>query len=291
MKRVVLTLVLSGVAAFGVGQGIPRMPVIPVDRSGTGQPPAPDPSGVYSGVVTLSLGTQGSFTQTWWIPLKAQPCSDCAPGQYAVGATDFQLTNYLYGTERGSVSGVVNPDGTALLEFRAANCTFLSLGDGGGSAYQGGGLGPAPGQTLVVAGGVLSGRISGRDCFGQLIIADISLPKQPGVQVEQCPYRGGSYNGAFANSLGQSKAGPVILQQAGCAFSGYSAGAGAAVDARQTGPTSGVFDVNFTPPCSGTASGTAQIQSNGVISGNYSGTVGTCVATQAITGSFTLTPQ
>jgi hypothetical protein len=208
-----------------------------------------------------------------------------------VGATDYELANYTYGTERGSVSGVVNPDGTALLELRAQNCTFLTLGDGGGSAYQGGGLGPAPGQALVVTGGVLSGRISGHDCFGQLIVADVVLVKQPGVQAEQCPYRGGSYYGTFSNSLGQSNAGNVILQQAGCSFSGYSAGAGAAVDARQTGPSAATFDVNFTPPCSGTASGTAQLQSNGVIAGSYSGTLGGCVSTQNLTGSFTLTPQ
>jgi hypothetical protein len=282
----------AGIAAFAVGQGVPREPVILSDRGGSTAPPIlPDPSGVYSGSVTFLLGSRGSFTQTWRIPLKTQPCSACEAGQYVVGATDYQLTSYSYGIERGSVSGVINTDGTAFLELRAANCTFLSLGDGGGSAYQGGQLGPAPGRALSVANGIISGRLSGYDCFGQLVIADISIQRQPGAQVQQCSYRGGSYYGSYANSLGQSDAGPVILQQAACAFSGYSAGARAAIDAHQTSPSSATFDVNPTPPCTGTASGNAQIQSNGVIAGTYSGTLGGCVATQPVTGSFTLTPQ
>jgi len=291
MKRIACSSLLAGIATFTAGQGVPRMPVVPASQSGTSQQ-LPDPTGIYSGSVTFSLGTQGTFTQTWRIPIKAQRCSDCGAGQYAVGGTDYQLLVYDGGaTERGSVSGIVNADGTAFLELRAANCTFLSVGLGGVSAYQSGHLGPAPGTKVKFSGGVLSGRLSGYDCFGQLLTADISLHKQAG-PVSQCPYRGGYYSGTFSNSLGESFSGAVLLEQAGCAFSGFSPEGHATVDGIQTGSSTASFDVFFTPPCTGSASGTAQIFSNGVITGVSSGTIGGCYpTTRSITSSFTLTPN
>lgn len=285
-------LLLAGVGTYALAQSSPRMPVILSDR-GTDEPqPAPDPSGVYSGSVTFTLGTQGSFTQTWRIPIKAQPCTQCEIGQYVLTSTDYALTTYNFGTERGSVWGVVNNSGDAFLELRAVNCPFLSLGLGGASFFHGGSLGPAPGQPLRIANGLISGRLSGYDCFGQLIVANLSLHKEPGAQPRTCPYFGGYYFGSYANSCGGSASGYAILTQSGCAISGYSAGARSAIDVTITSPTTATFKVNFTDGCSGTASGNAQI-SGGVITGTYSGTseggAGCCLP-GPVSGSFTLTP-
>jgi|KBSSwiStaDraftv2_1062776.scaffolds.fasta_scaffold24259_3 hypothetical protein len=287
-----LSLLVTTAAALA--QHATRTRPVLADRGGSSTPPQlPDPSGTYAGSVTFTVaGQQGTFTQTWYVPIKTRACSECMPGQYAFGGTDYQLVQYgdEAAPERGSVSGVINADGTAFLELRAANCTYLSFGLGGSSAYQSGTLGPAPGTKLKIANGTLTGRLSGYDCFGQLITADLSIHKQSS-NVSQCSYRGGYYFGTFTNSLGQTLSGDVLIEQAGCAFSGFSPEGHAAIDAVQISSSSVNIDAYFTPPCSGTASGTGQIHSDGSITGTTTGTISGCVATQSITDSFTLVPE
>lgn len=292
MERPFVSLLLAALASTVLAQSAPRGPVILSSRGGgTDTQPSPDPSGVYSGSVTFTLGTQGTFTQTWRIPIKAQPCPECEPGQYVVGSTDYSLATYLFGTERGSVWGVVNPGGDGFLELRAVNCNFLNLGLGGASFYHSGGLGPSPGNRLHVANGLITGRISGYDCFGQLITANVALAKEGGAIPRVCTYYGGDWYGAYSNSCGGAAEGWTNLQQAGCAVSGYSAPARSAIDVTITGPSTASVRINFTDGCEGSATGTAQI-SGGVISGTYSGTsqggAPGCCLPGPVTGSFTL---
>src|SRR3954471_19135259 len=78
--------------------------VVPIDRcAGSSSPTIPNPSGVYAGSVTFTLGTQGSFTQRWSIPLKSQACPACDPGQYVLAGTHYDLMVYRNGgIDRGS---------------------------------------------------------------------------------------------------------------------------------------------------------------------------------------------
>lgn len=292
MQRAMACLILAIVAASAPGQTAPRAPVILSDRGGDSSPqPGPDPSGVYSGSVTFSFGT-GTFTQNWRIPLKSQACPTCAVGQYVLSGTNYDLIEYEGGAiDRGSVAAAVSGDGTGLLALDGTNCSYISLGLGGASVYRGGRAGPSPGADFKVANDRLTGRLSGYDCFGNLVVADLDLRKEGGVQARTCAYFGGIYFGSYANSCGGSQAGDVILTQAGCAISGYSAGARTAIQGIITSATTATFDFESTAGC-GYGSGTAQI-SNGVISGSYSGTSNGgpgCCPPGPITGNFSLVP-
>lgn len=294
-RRLLIAIALGCSVPHLLGaQGVPRQPVNPVRRGSnptpTPPPSSPDPSGVYSGAVTFTLGTQGTFTHTWRISLKAQPCPECPAGQYVVRDTDYELVNYIFGTERGSVWGVIDPGGDGFIELKGVNCNFLSLGLGGASFFYSGGLGPSAGNRLHVANGVISGRISGYDCFGQLVFGDVHLTKESGA-ARTCTFYGGDWSGSYVNSCGGSAQGYTNLQQAGCVISGYSAAAKCAIDATITGPSTATVRINFTDGCKGSATGSAEI-TNGVISGNYSGTIDNdsfgCCLPGPISGSFTL---
>lgn len=291
MKRLAAPVLLFAVAgAYALAQGAPRMPVIPVDRGGSGPQPAPDPSGVYSGPVTFTFGTQ-SYTQTWRIPLKAQACPTCEVGQYVLSGTNYSLISYdPSGTDRGSVWALVNGDGTAFLELRGTNCSYITFGLGGASFYLSGSQGPSSGTGLRVSNGNITGRLSGYDCYGTLVVANLSLHRESGSQPQTCAYFGGIYFGSYVNSCGGSQTGDVILTQAGCAISGYAAWAGTAIQGIITSPTTATLDLVATDGCSGYGSGTAHI-SNGFIGGTYTansnGGPG-CCAPGPYSGSFTL---
>ena len=293
MRRLLISVVVACLASVLSGQSAPRGPVIPSDRGGDpGPQPGPDPSGVYAGLATFTFGNQGSFTQPWRVPLKAQPCPGCAPGEYAISGTDYELVGYEGGAnDRGSVSGMIGLGGTGYLELQGTNCSYVTYGLGGVSTYKTGRVGPSPGNDIRVSGGNLTGRLSGYDCNGNLVVADLNLHKQSGTSAKTCPYFGGSYFGAYANSCGGSQSGYVVLTQAGCAISGYSAGAATAIQGILTSATAATFDFESTVGC-GSGSGTAQI-TNGVIRGTYSGTSNGgagCCPPGPFTGSFTLTP-
>jgi len=268
--------------------------VVPIDRCvGSTGPTIANPSGVYSGTVTFTLGALGTFSQRWTIPLKSQGCQTCDPGQYVLGGTHYDLMSYRSGgIDRGNVAAVINSDGDGFLELNGTNCAYISFGLGGSSHYESGHVGPAPGADLKISNGRLTGRLSGYDCFGNLMTADLNLAKQSGAQPSTCPYFGGSYSGSYASSCGGSQEGDVILTQSGCALSGYSAASGTAIQGIITGPNTATFDFELTNGCGG-GTGTAHI-SKGVIDGTYTGTSNggaECCAPGVFNGSFTLTPE
>jgi hypothetical protein len=284
---------LLAVATPMLSQTAARAPVILSDRGGDpGPQPGPDPSGVYSGQVTFTFGNEGSFTQNWKIPLKSQACPSCQPGQYLFGGTNYDLIEYDSGAfDRGGVSGSVSGDGTGYLELFGTNCGYITSGLGGASTYRSGRAGPSPGADFKVSNGRMTGRLSGYECFGRLVTADLDLRRETGVQPRTCAYFGGIYFGSYANSCGGSQTGDAILTQSGCAISGFSAGAATAIQATITSATTATFDFESTAGC-GSGSGTATI-SNGVIRGTYSGDSpggSGCCQPGPFSGSFTLSP-
>ncbi len=293
MRRPIVSLALVLLASAVFAQTEPRDPVILSERGGEDVRPGPDPTGVYSGTVTFTLGDASELTQTWRIPLKAQPCPSCPVGQYVVSETDYSMARYPRGIERGSVWGVVNPDGAMFLELRGINCDYLTLGLGGDSIYQSGALGPSPGAPMRLANGTITGRISGYDCFGQRVVADVLLREDTSTAPKSCPYLSTVYAGEFDDSCGGVVHADAIPTQAGCAVTVYSPAARAAFNVVLATPTTGTVAVNFTDGCSGTASGTAEI-SGGILSGEYSGTSEGgpgCCPPGPVSGTFTLSPK
>ncbi len=292
MKRHLVSLALALAASTVLGQGDPRGPVIlPLDRGGEGEP-GPDPTGVYSGTVTVSQEGPAVLTQTWRIALKAQPCSSCPAGQYVVSETDYAMVRFPTGIERGSVWGVINRDGSMSMELRGVNCGYLSLGLGGQSFYQSGALGPSPGSALRLVDGTIAGRISGYDCFGRKVRADIVLHKEPSSQPSSCLYLADLYSGEF-DICGPIVHADTIPAQSGCALMFYSPAAKAAFSVVLTGPTEGTLTFNFTDGCTGTGTGKVTV-SGGVLSGTYEGTSAggsDCCLQGPVSGTFTLTPH
>jgi hypothetical protein len=292
MKRFLSSVLLGATSAVLLAQFSVRGPVILSQRGGEPDPPAgPDPSGFYQGSVTFTYGND-SFTQDWGIVVQSKPCPTCETGQYVLSGGDYDLLGYQNdGVDLGSVSGVVNRDGSGFLELHGTNCAFVTEGLGGSSYYVTGRLGPSPGSDLLLSGGNLTGRISGHDCWGVQVSAQLNLRKDSSFQPQTCTYRAGYYFGQYANSCGGSQAGDVVLTQAGCAITGFSAGAQTVIQGFITSPTTAAFDWISTNGCGG-GSGTATIQ-NGIIRGTYTGTSpggAGCCSPGPFTGSFTLTP-
>ncbi len=174
---------------------IPPQPATPIPAPTATPTPLPlPPNGLYAGSVEGTVngnGTRYSFGR-WTFSLLAKRCDDCDPGQYDIDGSTYSGIQYSDGrTETGTVYAYVNPSGgiIAVILF-ASNCRALNSGvleDYAGIYYAGGG-GEVPGSTLRIAKRdpgfglppttTLSGRISGRDCFNQLIVTDVALTKQ-----------------------------------------------------------------------------------------------------------------
>jgi hypothetical protein len=296
LRLLVLVAVFCGELGIGksqvFGQATPRAPLIPVSR---GSSAAPDPSGIYEGPVTLTLGGQTS-SQTWRAEVQAQPCPDCDSGLYYLDATTFTAIEQSNGnSEKGGIRGFFAPSGTLEgLTFSVANCPFIEAnGKNNIAVYYGGNFG-VPGTKLTIEDGVLSGSVSGSDCFGKSFTATVSLSKVSSGPILSC-VRGAetiAYSGTFANSCGGRGSGSLQLVRSGCIIGAVIPGV-AAIEATMTGPTT--FDAVVKPlGCAVTATGSGTIHPDGSIVGNYSGQsaggLGCCPA-GPFTGTFTLTLQ
>ncbi len=312
MKKLLLgTLLVCGTAAVArllEAQTVPRQPVVKLRPvlSATPSPtptPLPDPTGVYQGQASVRVqGQTPTYAQTWRIAVRAQPCQECEPGQYFVYGTNYDGSQYQSGaTERGGVYGIINPNGSTVgLQLFAINCSFVNPsnyrpplpGTSGDVGYEyGGSFGDVPGAPLTIRGGVLAGRFSGRDCFGQQITADVSLQRQSSVVPSSCGSIAGSYSATFANSCGGSRSGTITINQTGCYLSTSVEVFGAGIEGTMTSPTSATIRIN--DPLCGTAiyGGSATINGRtitGTYSGSSTGGSGCCPA-GPFSGSFALT--
>ena len=191
----------AGAILFGITLGtleaqIPRGRPIPAF------PPTIDPAGTFAdevdGLVTGFDGTNRYLLGLWNFTVRARPCPDCDRGQYVL-SLDYRGMTYQNpdGTliqERGFGGGVLNPSANVIdFNLFASNCREINPGNqtaplppGFGFVFKGsydaGGLGPAPGTALTIKGNAsasaISGRISGFDCYGQVVNADVFLRKR-----------------------------------------------------------------------------------------------------------------
>lgn len=304
VKRLLLALVLGAAmvtaASLSRAQTVPRAPVVRVRPTVAPAPtptPLPDPTGVYTGNVSLNISGAGTVTQTWRADLQARPCPECVPGQYYLDGTNFNATTFNNGAvERGGVHGSINSNGQAFdLRFLAINCPFVNpSGNIGSAPYSGdmwgGNFGESLGVPLLVQNGTITGRISGRDCFGRLLTADASLQRQSTSLPAGCGSIAGSYSATFANTCSGPRRGTITINQTGCYLSTSVEVFGAVIEGTMTSPTSATIRIN--DQC-GTAiyGGTATIN-GGTITGTYSGfsTGGPgCCPAGPVSGSFALT--
>src|SRR5262245_59504205 len=296
MKRLQLLVLGAALGVFlgesaALGQATGRVPVIPVPREGS----APDPSGIYEGSATVTINGQ-TTSQTWRADVQAQPCPDCDPGIYYLDATTFTAIQHAGGaSEKGGIRGFVAPSGTLEgLTFSVANCPYIEAnGKYSIPTYSRRNFG-APGTKLTIENGVLSGSVSGTDCFGKAFTATVSMSKTSSGPILSC-VRGlenVSYSGTFANSCGGRGSGSLQLIRSGCIISAVIPGV-AAIEATMTRPTT--FNAVVQPlGCAVSATGSGTINPDGTIVGNYSGqssgALGCCPA-GPFTGTFSLTPQ
>jgi hypothetical protein len=280
----------------------PRQPVVIVHPSG-GAPaptptPLPDPTGAYVGNVVVGIFGLGSATQSWRIDLKSRSCPECVPGQYFISGTNFNGTAFNSGAvERGGVFGAINPNGQALdLYLFAINCPFVNpSGNIGSAPYSGyawsGSFGGQPsGVPVTIQNGSMTGRFSGRDCFGRSLTADVSLQRQSTSVPAACNSIAGNYNGSFANSCGGNASGAVTIVQTGCDFSASLAAIGVGVEGTITGPTSAQIRINDV--CGTAIYGGSMTINGGTITGTYSGVSNggfQCCPAGPVSGSFALT--
>ena len=257
---------------------------------------APDPSGVYMGSAVLSIGGQPGVIQIWRIDLQAEPCPECLPGQYFVSGTNFTSVDYGSGlTERGGVRGFINPTGDALdLNLLTVNCPFLNPSASvEGAPYagraRGGSFGETHDQALRIQGGSMTGRISGRDCFGRTLTANVSLQRQTAPVPAACQSIAGSYAASFTTSTGGTGGGSVVILQDGCFFAAYLPGLGGQLEGVMTSPTTANIHVN--DPCA-SAIHLGSLSVNGsAINGSYSGTAtgASGCPSGTVSGTFILT--
>lgn len=207
MKRstwvVILTLgPLLGALAVRAQTSPSRAPVVLAQPPPTPTPnPPPPPFGIFSGSPTGTVQANGRTTTnslgTWRLNLPFSVCGDCDPNQYDITFGTYQGVGYANGQqETGTIFGIVNPSGRIVgFNLLATNCLTLNPnsqyvsnpGLGLAGYYYGGTNGEAPGPTLTYAltdfgfgafGYTISGRVSGRDCFNQIIVTDVQLRRQ-----------------------------------------------------------------------------------------------------------------
>jgi hypothetical protein len=295
-RKWLLAFFAAMVCCRAFGQPTPREPIVPAVRDSRSVPLS-DPSGVYTGNVFFSVNGSPPVPQIWRIDLQTHACPECLPGQYFLTGTNFSGAAFDGGlVERGGVSGSVNPDGQAFnFNLFAINCPFLNpSGDIGEASYSGstwgGSFGETVGLPLLIQDGSITGRISGRDCYGRVLTADVSLQRQTSSVPPACNSVAGSYRAAFRSSAGSTGGGAVAIKQSGCFFGAYLPGIGAALEGVVTGLTSASIRVN--DPCgAGVQTGTMTIDGK-TITGTYSG-VSTgaqgCSPAGPVSGSFTAT--
>jgi hypothetical protein len=293
-----LLLVAAALAASGRAQGqsetvIARQNPIVAARSAS----LSDPTGTYTGVAMLTIENQAPALQVWRIDLQAQPCPECQPGQYFLAATNFSGINFVGDlVERGGVRGSLDSTGKTIdLTLTACNCLFVSPSGSDrnyGGRMWGGSFGETPGNPLVVANGAITGRISGRDCFGRSVIADVTLQRQSTTVPAPCASIQGMYAATYNNPQGVNGGGSVSIVQDDCFFAAQLPGIGAQLEGVMTGP--GSADIHVRDACAATVyEGTLSVAGN-TVQATYTGaTVAAASACPAGTasGTFTLTHQ
>jgi len=303
MRKAVLVAVAAIVCGLAMGQTAPREPVIRPARGG-GSPsptptPLPDPSGVYQGNAQFTLsGVSETFNETWRVDLQSRSCPECVPGQYFVYGTNFNATAFSNGAvERGGVHGSVSPNGQAFdLNLFGINCSFVNpSGQIGGAPYSGkmwgGSFGESVGVPLLIQNGSMSGRISGRDCLGQIVTANVSLSRQSTSVPASCNSIAGDYGFSSATTCGGGGSATVTIEQAGCYFSFLIPSVPIGIEGTITGPSSATIRINHAPCGAAIYTGTATISGNtitGTYSGVSNGAAGCCLA-GPYSGSFSLT--
>ena len=307
MRRLLVLFLLVG-GTLAPAQTVPRIPVVVVRTPGGGPAPTPaptptpvpilpDPSGIYEGSALLKEGDQ-TFNQTWTAEVQAQPCPDCPPGVYYIDATTFNAFQYSDGaTEKGGIRGIVGAGGELLgLAYIVANCPYIQAnGRYNVATYYGGNFGEQPGTKLTIKNGLLSGSVSGHDCFLNPFTATVSMTRISKGPILSCVpgFQAGSYNATFANSCGLSGSSDLELIRSGCIASAVAPEL-AALEATMTGPTTFNVLIHDLTGCKSNSTGTGTINPKGIIMGTYSGTspggFGCCPA-GAFTGSFVLVPR
>jgi len=205
MRKLIAPVILFSVSLALLAQDVPRAPVVNSHPKPSPTPaPLPSPVGLYSGGVHGTLtanGTTGSYLLgTWTFTVVPLSCRDCDPGQYDISSINGGYKGMTYSSgaqEQGYIFGVVNPSGHVVgFNLLATNCSTINPSGGKvsnpGAAptgyYFGGFAGEIPGPTITfgpvdLSGGFgpiaysVVGRISGRDCFNQIIMADVVLPR------------------------------------------------------------------------------------------------------------------
>jgi len=188
-------------------------------------------SGTYSGevdgtILSRQANRSGVFDLgVWSIAVTPTQCDDCDPGQYNVFAFNgFSGIEYSDGSrETGSFLAVVNSNGNVIgAGMDVQNCSSLNPRSDDLSPvgvpfaldgfFQGGRDSEVPGATLRIDGNTLHGRISGRDCWGERITADVNLlnaaarPTSCLTNTNVMCLNGGRYavSASWENSSGQS---------------------------------------------------------------------------------------
>jgi hypothetical protein len=284
----------AGASAAGQTQGVIAREN-PVVAARSAKPS--DPTGTYTGVAMLTIAGQAPALQVWRIDIQSQPCPECVPGQYFLSATNFSGINFVGDlVERGGVRGTLDPTGKTIdLTLTACNCLFVSPSGSDrnyGGRLSGGSFGETPGNPLVVANGTITGRMSGRDCFGRSVVADVSLQRQSTSVPAPCSSIRGLYAATYNNPQGVNGGGAVSIVQDGCFFSAQLPGIGAQLEGVMNGPNSA--DIHVRDACAATLyEGTLSVAGN-TVQASYTGATvaaaSTCPAGTA-SGTFTLTHQ
>ncbi len=295
MRNLILALVFAMAGTPANAQltaTVPRERPIPPSTT-----PLADPSGVYIGSAMLTVAGFPAVPQIWRIDLQTQPCPECGPGQYFFSGTNFSGADFGGGfVERGTVRGSVNPTGEAFdLTFLAINCPFLNpSGEVGTAPYsgtaRGGSFGVSADERLLIRNESMMGRISGRDCYGRTMTAEVSLHRQSASVPPACDSIAGNYSASFSSSSGATGGGTVSIQQAGCFFAAFLPGMGGVLEGVVTGPTSATIHVN--DMCSTAIYAGTMTISGSAISGNYSGAstgAAGCCPAGPVSGTITLT--
>ena len=289
-----LLLAVAALAASGRATGQNEAVVareIPVAAARSASPS--DPTGTYTGVAMLVIENQPPAVQPWRIDIQAQPCPECLPGQYFLSATNFSGINFVGGlVERGGVRGTLDPTGKTIdLTLTACNCLFVSPSGSDrnyGGRMWGGSFGQTPGNPLVIANGAITGRISGRDCFGRSVVVDVSLQRQSTSVPAPCASVQGLYAAAYNNTQGVNGGGTVSIVQDGCIFAAQLPGIGAQLEGVMTGPDSA--EIHVRDACAATVYEGILTVAGNTVQATYAGaTVAAASACSSGTASGTIT--
>lgn len=112
--------------------------------------------------------------------------------------------------------------------------------------------------------------------------------RDPSEPFFNCDNIAGTYDATFSNSCGGSGTGIVLVAQTGCTFSALIPGLGGGTIAGEIRGSSATFTLFFAAPCSGSATGTANVGRTAV-TGTFAGGATGFGCCNPVSGSFALT--